>query len=727
VTEFRNTLDFGATVANGTTPSAALTDNGGDRVLTLTNTSIMKVDTTRPLTPDARSCLLIETAAGVTTAGAVVLGNIDGNGRFRIRFTWELLNSTTCIIMRFYDTASTSATMFGVQRVGGGAIQWLDKTNAIVASTPATVLLNDAAAVFEAYGTIRPGTTTTDGHFDVTIVNAETGAVLYSHSRDNINTGTVPCKNMHFGKISATGATGTGIRARVQNIALADGASTEPPAPFRIWTPKPGKVKVAAATGASNSAGRAVLADTSTRPYDDRVWVIHQRGPNAGRPMPATELLRHSDPASLYGPTWAFVQDYIADGRLAADGVLLLVPKAWGGTGFTVPDSNGAQMTWRPDAPDDANGLYHRANEVIDQALTLGGAGSQLVAIVHNAGSTDGINNTPKETYRGFFLALVDAWRAKYGTIPIVFMQSRRDLLAAEPRHRWIDEVVQETTGKMPGGPVRARTAHADSTSNTAEYAVDNVHFLAAGYDTNGHNNYAALAVAESNTGSASTTGELALTVDVAAGASTLVATSGGVALGIDVAAAAASVARTAAAQALTLAVSAAAVTVARSTGALTLATTTAAAPTAVARTAGAVTLATSTEATSTTIARAAAAIAVGTEISATAQEVGQSSTMAPTSLALTLSATARPIARTGAAMSLTLSPAASATAAAGVIGGVALAIAITARGAVVAVTSGSLSLVLELRDGSRSDFVDITVTARGPFKRELTARGPRR
>jgi hypothetical protein len=499
VTELRNTLDFN--VANGTTPTATMSENGGDRLLTFTSAAWVKVDTTRPLTPDARSCLLIETPAGTLTASAIVHGNVDGHGRFRIRFTWELLNTTTCLFMRFYDTASTSTTMFGVQRVSGGAIQWLDKANQVVASTPTGAILNDPNAIYEAYGTLRAGTTSADGHFDLTIVNVETGVVLYTHSRDNVNTGTVSVKNMHVGKITATGATGTGIRIRLQNFALADTPSTQPPTAFGVWYARPGKVHCIAHTGASNSAGRAVLTNLASKPYEERVWVIHQRGANAGRPMPASEYTRHADPASLYGPTWAFVQEYIASGRLGADEVILLVPRAWGGTGFTTPDSNQNQMTWRPDAPDDDNGLFHRANASIDQALVLGGTGSKLAAIVHNAGSTDGINNTPKETYRTYFLQLVDAWRSKYGDVPIVFMQSRRDLLDAEPRHRWIDEVVQETTGKMPGGPVRARTAHADSTYNSTEYATDNVHFNVAGYDTNGRNNFAALAVAETFTG----------------------------------------------------------------------------------------------------------------------------------------------------------------------------------------------------------------------------------
>jgi hypothetical protein len=512
MTRLSNSGDFHP-AANGSTVTQALTDNGGDRAITMIGGALVTYDTGVKLTPDARGSIKIATPDGTTTTAAYVIGFPSGGSpsidtSFDFIMQWDINNTQTCDIAYFYDNATSSAKMFSITRASGGIITLKDKANAAVSGTPTGAVLLAANGAVRFSGRIKAGAGTADGIFQLKCTRISDGVVLFDYTSSALNTGTVAAKNVQVGKMTATAAAGFGISLHLQNLVFEDGLGA-PTEPFPIWTGKGVLDKILVPTGASNMVGRETT-DGLNDLYDSRVWYIPQRGANMGRPIKAKEYLRHPDPTIAFGPINAFVAAFIAGGRLAANERLLIVPRAYGGTGFSRPDSNNPgevapfanSMTWQPSAltQSDSRNLFWGMVTAVNAAKALAGAGSTVVAIIHNAGSTDGINNVEKEPYRVLFLEFIDALRAQLGaTIPFMMMQSRPSLMT-ESRHRFIDEVQQETAGVKTGGTKRPYTGYSFSPAGD-EYKAsgDVVHFNGAGYRLIGAGLYGVMDDAERN------------------------------------------------------------------------------------------------------------------------------------------------------------------------------------------------------------------------------------
>lgn len=206
----------------------------------------------------------------------------------------------------------------------------------------------------------------------------------------------------------------------------------------------------------------------------------------------ASEPLSTRDTATGMGVLNTFVKDYVSD-RLPPGDRVLIVNLARGGTGFSLPSTNpdGSLFTWDRAQPNDVNNLALTSVAVMDTVLALPAlAGAYHIAAVANHGSTDGTNSSVGYTPAMFKAALTD-WitylRAELGkpSLPYLMMQMRPSLVAAETRHRLIDEAQQQVAAEM------ALVRHILSPVGPSYEAGDSVHFNLAGVREIGHRLYA--------------------------------------------------------------------------------------------------------------------------------------------------------------------------------------------------------------------------------------------
>lgn len=482
----RNTFDL-YPLANGANPTVGDTAYGGDQFAAVAGTATLSsYDTTVKL--DARSRGSVKVDSTTTATRAFVYGNFDTTGvpsvSFEFLFAVGQVVAATNNHAIVYNAAGSvicriGRTSAGAMRIASAA----DTAYTVTAFTPA----NNTAyrcKVRVATGTTGTGATG-DGAVSVELWTMA-GTLAWSFTTTAGNTGTSPARNVQLGKLTATANASTFWFANfVGETELAGFAPS-------YDRPAVGDYDILVGTGASNMVGRAT-DEGAVDTYSDRVFVYSQHGADQDSIQSAKEYLRHPDPSEGLSPFNTFVADYVAN-RLTAGRKVLIVPVAYGGTGFTVPDSNGNSMTWRPDAAADANNRFLFAVNKVNDALAAAGSGSSVKAILHNAGSTDGSNNTPKETYRGYFNTFIDALRTQLGaTVPFLMMQSRPDLMAAETRHRIIDEVQQETV------VAKRYTAYAYSPTATDTRMPDAVHFNAKGVRIIGHSLFDVLDDAEAN------------------------------------------------------------------------------------------------------------------------------------------------------------------------------------------------------------------------------------
>lgn len=482
----RNTFDL-YPLANGANPTVGDTAYGGDQFAAVAGTATLSsYDTTVKL--DARSRGSVKVDSTTTATRAFVYGNFDTTGvpsvSFEFLFAVGQVVAATNNHAIVYNAAGSvicriGRTSAGAMRIASAA----DTAYTVTAFTPA----NNTAyrcKVRVATGTTGTGATG-DGAVSVELWTMA-GTLAWSFTTTAGNTGTSPARNVQLGKLTATANASTFWFANfVGETELAGFAPS-------YDRPAVGDYDILVGTGASNMVGRAT-DEGAVDTYSDRVFVYSQHGADQDSIQSAKEYLRHPDPSEGLSPFNTFVADYVAN-RLTAGRKVLIVPVAYGGTGFTTPDSNGNSMTWRPDAAADANNRFLFAVNKVNDALAAAGSGSSVKAILHNAGSTDGSNNTPKETYRGYFNTFIDALRTQLGaTVPFLMMQSRPDLMAAETRHRIIDEVQQETV------VAKRYTAYAYSPTATDTRMPDAVHFNAKGVRIIGHSLFDVLDDAEAN------------------------------------------------------------------------------------------------------------------------------------------------------------------------------------------------------------------------------------
>jgi len=233
----------------------------------------------------------------------------------------------------------------------------------------------------------------------------------------------------------------------------------------------------------SNARGRADDFDTTLDVY--REGVFHWNPTTNAVVRIDTEpagTLGTFEQVPYMGPANRFSRAYVDGGKLATGRALLMVNLAEGGTGVTLPDSNGGNETWWPGETAAKTDLYARGNAEMSALFAAVGSGSKVVAILANHGSTDGTNDTPKATFKSRVTDVINGVRTfLYANsmtdvlnIPYIFMQMRPSL-RSETRHAIIDDAQVELANELPN--VRYSSAPVGTTYERP----DSVHFNAEG------------------------------------------------------------------------------------------------------------------------------------------------------------------------------------------------------------------------------------------------------
>lgn len=144
------------------------------------------------------------------------------------------------------------------------------------------------------------------------------------------------------------------------------------------------------------------------------------------------------------GPGLAFGRAYITD--LPANRKVLLVPAAWGGTGYTT-------QSWNP-----GDGLYEQAVQRTRAALDLDPVGNCMAGILWSQGETDAINLMSGTDYRHALQSMIRSMRARLASsgsgdsIPFVLGQFSQDWTGPvpTPAQQAILDVINSTPGAVP-------------------------------------------------------------------------------------------------------------------------------------------------------------------------------------------------------------------------------------------------------------------------------------
>lgn len=216
---------------------------------------------------------------------------------------------------------------------------------------------------------------------------------------------------------------------------------------------------------------------------------------NDGIIIPATVGLQHADSNSYInntvGPGVSFSTAYATSRLIDSKRKLLLVPVAFGGTGFS-------DKHWRP-----GDDLFEAAVSRANAALASN-AGNRMVAILWLQGETDAINGFTKSQYSDAVTDLIYTFRARIrgaSTTPFILGKfvngpgSWAEVPAFEPGAIAVQQAISEIPMTVP------YTSVADSVG--LEYNStypDYIHFSAAAQNQMGKRFYAQLESATSNT-----------------------------------------------------------------------------------------------------------------------------------------------------------------------------------------------------------------------------------
>lgn len=236
----------------------------------------------------------------------------------------------------------------------------------------------------------------------------------------------------------------------------------------------------------SNIRGAADDYDSTADQYSDARIDMWRWSDNTIQP--AAELLSTRDATTTgMGAMNTFVKDYRA-GTLASGRKILVVNMARGGTGFTLPSTNPSSTTlhWDRNLTNNSDNLAQTTKTAMSTILSAAGPGARVVAYLANHGSTDGSNNTPKATFKASLQDWITWFRTQTGTtnVPYVMMQMRPSLVAAENRHKIIDDAQAETATELPN------VGYVLSPVGGSYERADSVHFNALGVRTIGHSLY---------------------------------------------------------------------------------------------------------------------------------------------------------------------------------------------------------------------------------------------
>lgn len=244
------------------------------------------------------------------------------------------------------------------------------------------------------------------------------------------------------------------------------------------------EVHIFIGAGQSNMSGRGTPVGEDFDPSDSRIF---QYGSGATSMTLATVPLdMHDSPAGL-SPLTAFAREYAR--TIPPSTVLLLVPAAHGGTGFTT----AAPLTWDSTT---VGGLY---DQMIDQTISamsaaqsLWGVVPTLKALLWHQGEADGVLTT--EAYAGHLDALIGSARADLSepNLAVVVGQMSSDWVAQNEGPLRVQEAHMDTPARV------VRTAFAASLPNTGREG-DLVHFGRAGVEHLGKSMFEALPAALAN------------------------------------------------------------------------------------------------------------------------------------------------------------------------------------------------------------------------------------
>lgn len=450
-----------------------------------------------------------------------------------IQFQWAYISGSGSVAI---GTIRGSAGHMSelIVNLDTGSLSVFDTARTSVITSPASVVPRDGSRVGFALVT-DPGTGTTDGKSRIEVWTGTPLTRTYEQEITGQNfyrAGGITSRR--WGRLTGTGVTGT-MAARYDDLRVFDTYAIPGfAAPAVMTVPTATAAATAYAPGMTGSASAVLAPPTATATALARVPSMSAGIPTANYDIillvgqsnmrgaasdydaggvdkypasiyqgvwtgntitgivPATEPLLSQDAASGMGAGHTFATSWAAN-RLTAGRSVLVINAGRGGTGFSTPSSgDDTAATWQVDAPDDGHNLAWNTVRATQAALALAGSGSRVVAVLANHGSTDGINNQPKATFKARLQAWIDFLRSQLSlpTVPYLMMQMRPSLFG-ENRHLIIDQAQQETAAEKPWTQFVA-------SPNGSEYnKADAVHFNALGVRTIGNNLYGLLSNAD--------------------------------------------------------------------------------------------------------------------------------------------------------------------------------------------------------------------------------------
>ncbi len=184
----------------------------------------------------------------------------------------------------------------------------------------------------------------------------------------------------------------------------------------------------------------------------------------------ATEPLDHPQfPFNVdrIGPGLAFGRAYITD--LPTNRGVLLVPGAWGGTGFTT-------RSWNP-----GDSLYEQAVQKTKAALDIDPAGNCMAGILWSQGEVDAINGMSETNYRNALQTMIRSMRSRLASsgsgdaIPFVLGQFSADWTGPvpTPAQQAILTVINTTPSAVPTTAIASTAGLTSNQSQGLDAAIN--------------------------------------------------------------------------------------------------------------------------------------------------------------------------------------------------------------------------------------------------------------
>lgn len=248
--------------------------------------------------------------------------------------------------------------------------------------------------------------------------------------------------------------------------------------------------------GQSNMSGRGVGADPlAGAPGEPRLLMWN---PAAARLSPARDPMPQQDigqkPVAV-GPGISFGRAWLSASAGRATGPVVLVPAAYGGTGFS-----DAARSWRVTGPA-VSPLVAEAVTRANAAMRAAGPSARFAGILWLQGETDGGNGMAPAAYTTELRALVSYLRSHIDgagdNTPFVVGQYVPSQITASPALR----AIAEENRALPR--TLAHSACVGSTGLSGNPAPDTIHFDAASQRAMGERYAAAMARAQQGSGDA--------------------------------------------------------------------------------------------------------------------------------------------------------------------------------------------------------------------------------